>query len=76
MINEINVRFFSYCFNNDDEIDICEISERQFLSIKTCFIDSKIDYERHSVFENGVKQICLTIEPPLSYPHIDELERV
>ena len=42
----INVRFF-----NDEE----EIAEAEFTSL-----DLPISYERHTVFENGVSQICLT----------------
>jgi hypothetical protein len=69
MIKNINVRFFTYCFE-DNEPDICEITEAQFIQLK-----GKITYERHSVFDNGCRQICLTVEPA-GYPDSNELERV
>jgi hypothetical protein len=61
----INVRFFSYCTNTDNEPDICEVTESQFLVLK-----GVITYERHTIRENGCSQICLTIEPrdyPMQY---------
>jgi hypothetical protein len=61
----INVRFFSYCTNADNEPDICEVTESQFLDLK-----GVITYERHTIRENGCSQICLTIEPqdyPMQY---------
>jgi len=76
MIKLINVRFFTYCTNDDNEPDICEISEAQFLKLK--LIQSRfqmnvpIIYERHTMFKNGCAQICLTL-PNEDYPHIDEL---
>jgi hypothetical protein len=69
MINNIDVRFFTYCYENNNP-DICEITENQFLELK-----GKITYERNTVFENGCNQICLTVEPA-GYPDADELERV
>lgn len=69
MLKDINVRFFSYCFD-DNEPDICEITESQFTELK-----GKVTYERHSVHQNGVRQVCLTVEPA-GYPDINELERV
>lgn len=74
MIENINVRFFVYCLNNENEVDVEEITENQFLQIE-CLQGSIITYERHTVHENGVRQICLSVENPY-YPHIDELERV
>lgn len=69
MIENINVRFFSYCIA-DNEPDIIEVTESQFKELK-----GVITYERHTVRENGCKQICLTIEP-LDYPQNYELRGV
>jgi hypothetical protein len=70
MIKDINVRFFSYCTNEAVDPDICEITEGQFKEL-----EGVITYERHTVRENGCRQICLTIEPN-GYPYFDDLERV
>lgn len=66
MIN-IPVRFFSYCINEECNADICEISEVTFLSLR-----GVISYDRHTIFNNGVNQICLTIEP-IDYPLESEI---
>jgi hypothetical protein len=69
MIENINVRFFSYCIA-DNEPDIIEVTESQFTELK-----GVITYERHSVHDNGCRQICLTIEP-LDYPQNYDLRGV
>lgn len=52
----INVRFFTDSFNEESqEWEIMEIDHYEFESI-----DLPITYERHSIFENGCTQICLT----------------
>jgi hypothetical protein len=53
-IDKINVRFFAYD-TEGDEIGIVELTENEWREI-----EAPIEYERHSVFENGVRQICLT----------------
>jgi hypothetical protein len=56
MINNITVRFF--CYDTDEfsgEIDIVETDESTFLQL-----GGEISYERHTVFANGCRQICLT----------------
>jgi uncharacterized protein involved in propanediol utilization len=68
MIKQIDIRFFSYCITDDNEADICEVSESQFLEL-----EGVITYVRHSVFNNSVKQICLTIEPS-DYPMQCDIE--
>jgi hypothetical protein len=50
-----NVRFFVVDSEWDDESDIREVSEREFLEA-----EGQITYERHTVRENGAAQICLT----------------
>jgi hypothetical protein len=47
------VRFFVVSY--EDEADIIEVSEQEFLAH-----DGRISYERNTVFQNGVNQICLT----------------
>ena len=68
MIKQTDVRFFSYCMTDDDEIDVCEVSENTFLQLQ-----GQITYARHSIFNNGVKQICLKIEPSY-YPMQCDIE--
>lgn len=68
MIQNIDVRFFSYCLDDNDEADICEVSESTFLDL-----NGEITYARHSVHVNGCKQVCLTIEP-VCYPMQSEIE--
>jgi len=52
----INVRFFKYDICEEtNEIDIFEVNEREFLET-----EGNIQYERNTIFENGVNQICLT----------------
>jgi hypothetical protein len=56
MIKDITIRFF--CYNTDEfthEIDIVETDEATFLRL-----GGEISYERHTVFANGCRQICLT----------------
>ena len=55
-IEAINIRF--YCYDTDEfsgELDIIEIDESTFAQL-----DGVITYERHTVFANGVRQVCLT----------------
>lgn len=68
MIIQIDVRFFSYCINDDNELDTCEISESQFLKL-----NGIITYERHTMFQNGCNQVCLTMEPA-DYPMQCDIE--
>lgn len=52
----ILVRFFKYGIDEDtNEVDIIETSESDFL-----LCEGEIQYERDTIFENGVNQICLT----------------
>lgn len=56
-----DIRFFTTCLiDNDDgmhEIDMVEITETQFKQLH-----GVISYDRYTVFNNGVNQVCLTIE--------------
>lgn len=50
-----DVRFFAYAYDNEHGLDIVEISVSEFESM-----NEPITYERHTVFENGCRQVCLT----------------
>jgi len=52
-MKEINVRFFVYDYDTEDIVK--EVNEVDFLKH-----DGVIEYERSTIFENGVRQICLT----------------
>lgn len=58
-IEAINIRFFCYIDiedgGGDFYIDIIEIDEATFAQL-----DGVITYERHTVFANGVRCVCLT----------------
>lgn len=57
--NAIPVRYF--CYRDDDETEepgFRECTESEFLEA-----EGQITYERHTVFENGCSQICLTKDP-------------
>ena len=54
MIKDINVRFFVVDYDSE-EVDLKEVDEQEFLQY-----DGDITYERNTVFDNGVRQICLT----------------
>lgn len=55
-IENINVRFFVLDFCEDSqEFDYIEVDEQTFINA-----EGAIEYERHTIFENGVNQICLT----------------
>jgi hypothetical protein len=52
-------RYFTHFFDDDlCEVDIEEISKEEFDSI-----EGKKTSERHTMFENGVNQICHTVIP-------------
>lgn len=52
------VRYFIVDYDAEDDAmqwDLVEVSEREFIDA-----DGEITYERHTISENGVSQICLT----------------
>jgi len=56
------VRYFIVDYDSEDDVlqwDIVEVSERAFLAA-----EGEITYERHTMCENGVSQICLTKGQP------------
>ena len=53
---EMSVRFYVFGWDEEQqEYDILEVGEEEFKRHP-----GTIDYERHTVFQNGVSQICLT----------------
>lgn len=61
---QISVRFFTYCEIIEGgfcEVDIVEIPLHQFEALEP--VSENLEYERHTIFNNGVRQICLTVDP-------------
>lgn len=54
---DMPVRFFAYCTDGEGEQSFFELEEEQFKEL-----GGNISYECHTVFENGVRQICLTTD--------------
>lgn len=57
MAIQTNVRFFTY---DDEDMAIVEIAEPDFRELADA--GNNVLYERHTMFANGVDQICLTVE--------------
>ena len=56
MFKNMTVRFFVQNVDCENEEDLfSEVSEYEFLES-----EGTIEYDRNTVFENGVDQICLT----------------
>jgi hypothetical protein len=75
---KIDVRFFCIVWRetgeDEGEMDSVEITESCFAGL--CGKEATpIQYERHTVFENGAAQICLTLDLP-DWPELHELELV
>lgn len=49
------VRYFINSYNDLEEDTLEEVTEREFM-----VAEGAITYERHTMSENGVSQICLT----------------
>ena len=62
-LNNIPVRFFIYDEDIINEYDDTTGNIRECEEIEFNEIKGIISYERHTVFENGVSQICLTKMP-------------
>jgi hypothetical protein len=60
MIEKIDVRFFLIGLDEKtSETDLFEVDEHDFLSFNS-ETSYEVSYERHTVFDNGCRQICLT----------------
>ena len=76
-----NIRFFCVAYlsgiDSDcsgDHIDTVEITESCFISLLTDDRE-QIQYERHTVRENGCAQVCLTLDLE-EWPDVEWLELV
>jgi len=63
MLESINVRFF--CYEQTDgpfePFDIVEIDHAEFVDLYAMSPSARVDIEKHSVFDNGVRQLCITV---------------
>jgi len=58
MLKDINVRFFVEGF---DDLDVNEVTYQEFVDLYAVEPDSRVDVELHSVYANGVRQLCITL---------------
>ena len=56
MLEAINVRFFAL-----SDGGLIEIDHQEFVDLYAVKPEARIDIERHSIFANGVRQLCITI---------------
>lgn len=62
MLKNIDVRFFVVTYDEDEgDVDTFEIDFQEFTDRYVDQPLARIDVELHSVFENGVRQLCITI---------------
>lgn len=63
MLESINVRFF--CYEQMEgpfaPFDIVEIDHSEFVDLHSIAPQARVDHELHSVYANGVRQFCITI---------------
>lgn len=55
LADRLPVRYFIIDYDLEDGPDLAECDEHEFMKAP-----GRIEYERHTVRENGVNQICLT----------------
>jgi len=75
------IRFFAVAYVDDidsecsgDHIDTVEITEGCFKDlVRQSGGTAPIQYDRHTVFDHGAAQVCLTIDLD-QWPHVDSLE--
>lgn len=64
MLESINVRFFCYEIY-DGPLGLApysvEISHQEFVDLHSIAPEATIDHELHSVFANGIRQFCITL---------------
>jgi len=64
MLENIDVRFFVVgLFQSDDGsvIDTIEIDHQEFVDRYAEHPHARVDVDLHSVFANGVRQLCITL---------------
>jgi hypothetical protein len=59
-MKNLPVRYFKYDYEAIEGVEIVECNRHEFEDIVRD--GGTITYERNTVFENGVDQICLTVE--------------
>ena len=81
MLESINVRFFCVAYVSDVELQDSDYAVETFEVTERCFTElagqaggvAPVQYERHLVFENGCRQVCLTLDLD-DWPHECDLE--
>lgn len=58
MLKDINVRFF---VEDPDFFDLNEVKHQTFVDLYAKTPDARVDVELHSVYANGVRQLCITL---------------
>jgi hypothetical protein len=63
MLESINVRFFCYEQTEGpfEPFDIVEIGHQEFVDLHSIAPSARIDHELYTIFANGVRQFCITI---------------
>ena len=61
MLKNINVRFFVTTYDDDADIDTNEIDHQEFVDRYADNPHGRVDVELHSLFANGVRQLCITL---------------
>lgn len=61
-IKAIDVRFFIYGLNQAGDIDLFEACEAEFFEASRA-AGSVLTYDHNTVFQNGVRQLCLSVLP-------------
>jgi len=77
------IRFFAVAYLDDidsdlsgDHIDTVEITEGCFTDLmRQSGGTAPVQYDRHTVFDHGAAQVCLTLDLE-DWPHVDDLEVV
>jgi len=58
MLKDINVRFFVDAL---DDLDVNEVTHQEFVDRYAETPHGRVDVELHSVYANGVRQLCITL---------------
>ena len=61
MLKNIDVRFFVTTYDDEGDLDSFEIEHQEFVDRYVDQPLARIDVELHNVFDNGVRQLCITI---------------
>jgi hypothetical protein len=61
MLKNIDVRFFFTGYDDDANLYTHEIDHQEFVDRYSEEPHARIDVELHSVYANGVRQLCITM---------------